>query len=35
MKIACFYDFLGENQFVPTCFTQNNHLSIFEGVFTK
>ena len=29
MKIACFYDFLRKNQFLPIFYTQNGHFSIF------
>ena len=31
MKIACFYDFLRKNQFLPIFYTQNDHFSIFVG----
>ena len=34
MKIACFYDFLRKNQFLPIFYTQNDHFSIFVGALT-
>ena len=34
MKIACFYDFLRKNQFLPIFYTQNGHFSIFVGALT-
>ena len=34
MKIACFYDFLRKNQFLPIFHTQNGHFSIFVGALT-
>ena len=34
MKIACFYDFLRKNHFLPIFYTQNGHFSIFVGALT-
>ena len=34
MKIACFYDFLRKNQFLPIFYTQNGHFSMFVGALT-
>ena len=33
-EIACFYDFLRNNQFLPIFYTQNGHFSIFVGALT-